>query len=237
MGDPFVPPFAWLNPILLIFSAVAMLAALRIVSRAMVQSVMQGGARCEIPFLAVGGCVLISLALALATYALHRFVQLPAIALDREARVEAATLVKVGHEVPAFRLEALDGETIDSELFEGKVVFLSFFATWCGPCLRELPHVQEIFEAHHDREDFVLIVVGRDETEEAVAAYRKKHDFSFPMAADPEREVYEKFALGFIPRTYIISREGKVAFAATGFEEEDLETIRRTLADLLHEAE
>jgi peroxiredoxin len=78
-------------------------------------------------------------------------------------------------------------------------------------------------------------VIGREETDEKVKAFKKKHGFSFPMAADPEGAVFSLFAKDRIPRTYIISKEGKVCSSTTGFAGEEhfaeIKTaVRRELA-------
>ena len=71
------------------------------------------------------------------------------------------------------------------------------------------------------RNDFSVIVIGRDETDDAVKAFKKKHGIRFPIAADPGGVVFSLFAKESIPRTYIISREGKVVFSETGFAGEE----------------
>jgi len=154
---------------------------------------------------------------------------------SNEEEVRKASLLTVGQQAASFHLKTLDGKDFSLDRQRGKVVLLNFFATWCGPCRAELPHVQKIWEANHDRSDFVLLVVGREESDETVAKFKKKDRYTFPMAADPKRAAYSLYAKQFIPRTYLIDREGRICFASTGFRPEELRELKRQLAKQLGE--
>jgi peroxiredoxin len=138
---------------------------------------------------------------------------------------EAATLTKAGQVVPDFKVTSLDGREYSREALRGKVVLLNFFATWCGPCLAELPRVEkEIWQKYKDR-GLVVLVVGREHENAEVAQFQKKQKYTFAMAADPKREVYGKFATHYIPRTYLIDRDGKIAHQAVGYTEPEFKTL------------
>src|SRR5438552_18915040 len=74
---------------------------------------------------------------------------------------DATTLTKVGDAVPQFTVQTVDGQTLTPESLKGKVVLLNFFATWCGPCNAEMPHLQKLYERFKDK-PFVLMSVGRE---------------------------------------------------------------------------
>ena len=148
----------------------------------------------------------------------------------RQERIDAVSHVSVGDTIPSFRIKDVDGSEFAIDELRGNVVLLNFFATWCGPCLQELPHIQELWEDNHKRDDFSMLVIGREETDESVAEFRAKHGFSFPIAADPERSVYSLFAEERIPRTYLLSRDGKVCLSTTGFYEQELDELKSELA-------
>lgn len=131
---------------------------------------------------------------------------------------EDATLTKVGQTAPGFRVKTPDGKEFSLEAKKGRVVLLNFFATWCGPCMEEMPHVEkEVWRVFKDK-GLEVIAIGREHSDAEVAAFQKKSGHTFAMAADPKREIYAKFATQYIPRTYLIGKDGKIVFQHTGFD-------------------
>ncbi len=165
------------------------------------------------------GCLVSSLAVGAANYSLVYSVQVPA--MDRHVLYTPGTIALVGEQVPVASFTALDGTTVRLSELRGKVVVLNFFATWCGPCRMELPHLQQLWNDLHGNEEFAMLVVGREETPETVAAFKSTHDFTFPMAADSDGSAFRKFAEDSIPRTYVLSRDGTILFQGRGFAEID----------------
>lgn len=71
------------------------------------------------------------------------------------------------------------------------MVLVSLFATWCGPCQLELAEVQKmLWPKYKDNKDFVLLVIGREHTDEQLKAYNERKKFTFPLYPDPKREVF-----------------------------------------------
>jgi len=151
----------------------------------------------------------------------------------RQERIDAVSLVNVGDTAPSFSITDTSGAEVVLDDLRGKVVLVNFFATWCGPCLQELPHIQKLWDGNRSNADFALIVIGREETNESVTAFQSKYAYSFPMASDPEQSVYSRYAKELIPRTYLVSRDGKICFASTGFYEEDMAKLQKELAKQL----
>ncbi|HEX5471258.1 MAG TPA: TlpA disulfide reductase family protein, partial [Lacipirellulaceae bacterium] len=139
------------------------------------------------------------------------------------------TLAHAGERAPDFRLTRIDGTPIQSSDLRGNMVVLNFFATWCGPCQMELPHLQSIWEEFGSDSHFRMLIVGREETDDTVRAFQHKNGFTFPMAADPKGSVYKKFATEYIPRTYLISADGTIAFETTGFYEPELARLKKLI--------
>lgn len=173
-----------------------------------------------------------AVAMCAAPIVLAELVWIPSLA-RRQAQAykekrEAASRTKDGDAAPVFKIDTDEGLEFALEKQRGKVVLVNFFATWCLPCVKELPHLQELWNEHKHRTDFALLVIGREETDDAVKAFKKKRGFSFPIAADPEGAVFSLFAKERIPRTYIISREGKVCWSQIGFAGEESFTEIKT---------
>jgi peroxiredoxin len=223
-------PYTWLNPILLIASVSLVCLALPLVVFSFA-SRRFSKRRLRLTALA---SFIVGVALGAANYGLIFLVQLPAFSRQTLQRIEedrlASSLVRPGDRAPNFRVKVDDGSELEIDHLRGKVVVLNFFATWCGPCMMELPHIQETWDKYRGRTDFALLAVDREETSETVAAFKKKQDFTFPMAADPKRSVYSQYAKERIPRTYLISRDGMIRFVCTGFNEERLDELKRELA-------
>jgi peroxiredoxin len=172
--------------------------------------------------------------------ALLYWVFLPSLGREAERakqeRIGAASFLKVGEVAPTFHIRDVDGTEFSIDDLRGKVVLLNFFATWCGACDLELPHLQKLWDKNRDTSDFSMLVVGREETNASVAAFKTEHGYSFPIAADPERSAYSLYAKDLIPRTYLIARDGTICFATTGFYESDFERLKKELANQLHQS-
>src|SRR5437868_6984675 len=105
---------------------------------------------------------------------------------DDEAK---STLVKAGEKAPDFTCKPITGEEFSLGKQQGTVVLVNFFATWCGPCLAELPHLEkEVMKKYGDRKDFKLIVIGREHGAEELEKFAKEKKLSVSMAPDPKRE-------------------------------------------------
>lgn len=132
---------------------------------------------------------------------------------------DESALTKVGDAVPAFELKLMDGTAVTPTSLRGKVTVINFFATWCGPCRAEMPHLEKaVWQKFKDNGKFTMVAVGREHSNEELAAFQKEEKLTFPFAADPQRQTYSKFAKQFIPRTYVIDAEGKIVFQSVGYD-------------------
>jgi thiol-disulfide isomerase/thioredoxin len=107
---------------------------------------------------------------------------------------------------------ATDGREIDLAAMEGKVVLVDFWATWCGPCIAEMPNLLAAYEKFHDK-GFEILGISLDQDGDALAEYVKENGLKWPQYFDGkgwENEFSTQFGITSIPATYLIGKEGKV---------------------------
>lgn len=111
---------------------------------------------------------------------------------------------------PDFCLESLKGGKIQLKNLKGKVIFLNFWATWCGPCKEEMPSMEALHQQFKDR-DFVFLAISVDYGgAKAVKKFMEKHRYSFPVVLAPNSKTLQSFEINRIPATLIIDREGRM---------------------------
>lgn len=135
--------------------------------------------------------------------------------------VEETTLTKVGQSAPDFTVATLDGGAFSLSGQRGRVVLVNWFATWCPPCIEEMPHLQKEVWEEFRGSDFAMVSVAREETLQVVQPFVLKHELTWPFAVDPQREAYARYAAAYIPRNQVINREGKIIFQSQGFEKKE----------------
>ena len=138
---------------------------------------------------------------------------------------DTTTYIFAGDVAPAFKVTTLDGAEIDIEKLSGKVILINYFATWCPPCMKEMPYLESEIYNKIDDDDFVLVCIGREHTEDELVKFKEEKGFNLPMAPDPGREIYSKYAKMMIPRNFVIGRDGKVIYQHIGFETEEFEKM------------
>ncbi len=141
-----------------------------------------------------------------------------ASAQSEEDQIKATTLIKQGDKAPDFTVEMFNGEQVTLSKLKGKVVLINFWATWCPPCRQELTHVQKEIIDHFKGQDFVFLPISRGEKKSVVEAFREKTGYTFPMGLDPKQEIYKKYASNYIPRNFVVGKDGKVIYVSVGFE-------------------
>lgn len=145
----------------------------------------------------------------------------------------ATTLVAAGDEAPDFAVEMVGDDSLRLSALRGKVVLLNFWATWCPPCREELTRVQRDIVDRFAGRDFVFLPVSRGETREAVEEFRRQTGYGFAMGLDPEQRIYDRYANNYIPRNFLIGKDGKVVEATIGYDPEEFDALIRTIEQTL----
>ena len=125
----------------------------------------------------------------------------------------AGAAVEVG-DTPKFQLPLLDGPTVTHEALRGKYVVLDFWATWCGPCIKAMPHMKEL-RAKYRSQGVELVGVSLDSNRSALQKMVKQDGLDWPHAFDGQgwkNATAQQFGVTGIPRTFLLSPEGEVLF-------------------------
>ena len=117
--------------------------------------------------------------------------------------------VSEGDRAPGFIVSDDQGVGVGLDDYGGKVVLLNFWATWCPPCVQEMPSLDAIYRELRDR-GFVVLGISVDEDADQYRAFLDSSGVSFPTARDPERTVSVRYGTMKYPESYLISREGRV---------------------------
>lgn len=152
--------------------------------------------------------------------------------------------VGTGEMAPSLRLPTLDGDTASLAALRGRVVLLNIWATWCAPCVREMPALQRVYERYRDR-GLEVLAVSTDAAPGTrrpdgsvvglVSEFVDRFGLTFPVALDPSAEVEGRFGTEWLPTTVLIDREGRIRFLEIGAREWDEEPWIGEIESLLKE--
>jgi thiol-disulfide isomerase/thioredoxin len=118
---------------------------------------------------------------------------------------------------PGFTLESIDGKKVSLSDFKGKIVYIDFWATWCGPCIAEMPHSKKLKEKFVGNDSIVFMYVSVD-NEESIDDWKslvKKKGMSGVQLISrdgSEERVADRYGISFIPRFVLVDKNGKIAY-------------------------
>ncbi len=118
-------------------------------------------------------------------------------------------VLSVGDSAPDFELVDLDGNTHRLSDYKGQGVFLNFWGTWCGPCKREMPHMEKMHTEFEDKGVHILAVSVKD-AKLKVESFRERYKLTFPIAIDQTDSVKGLYNISPLPTTFLINEDGKI---------------------------
>jgi thiol-disulfide isomerase/thioredoxin len=131
-----------------------------------------------------------------------------------------------------FNIKDLAGNEIDAKSLKNKVIFLNLWATWCGPCRKEMPSIQELYsKVDHEKIAFVMLSLDTEADHQKIVKYIADKGFSFPVY-ETSGALPGQLQVSVIPTTFIIGKDGKIALKKTGMEDYDTEHFGKLLEDL-----
>ena len=121
-----------------------------------------------------------------------------------------------GFLAPDFTLQDLGGTSYTLSDFRGEVVLVNIWATWCGPCRREIPSLERLYQSRRDK-GLEILAVSVDRTSSSkVASFAAKHQMSFPVLPNPRGDVGNKYWARSIPSTYLVDKKGVIRWKVRG---------------------
>jgi thiol-disulfide isomerase/thioredoxin len=130
-----------------------------------------------------------------------------------------------------WKLKSDNDTTFNFTDTKGKVVFVNFWATWCPPCIAEMPSLQALYTDYNDKVEFLFITNDDFKT---VESFKTKKEFNFEVFS-PVNEIPEALSTRSIPRTFIINKNGEIVVDESGAIDWNSETVREQLDQLLSE--
>ena len=143
--------------------------------------------------------------------------------------------VKVGDQLPEISLSMLNGEKWTNKDFENKVVIIQFTGSWCGVCKREMPHLEKRIWQKFKNEDFILIGIDIKDTKEKAEAFVKLTGVTYPIAHDPEAEIFSQFTLdgAGVTRNIVLNKKGEIVFLTRLFDENEFEGMIAKIKEII----
>lgn len=135
-----------------------------------------------------------------------------------------------GRQAPGFSLPGTDG-SVNLATFKGRVVYLDFWASWCGPCRKSFPWMNEL-QDQYSAQGLSVVAINMDKTREPAVAFLVDYPPSFTVAFDRQGVVADAYGVRAMPSSYLINRDGRVQSVHWGFVEGSERT--KMLSELEH---
>jgi len=136
---------------------------------------------------------------------------------------------------PSFSAPSHKGGNIKLSDYRGKVVFINFWATWCGTCKVEMPSMEKLYQRFKDF-DFEMLTISVDKDQSLIEPFLKEYNLTFPVLLDPEEEIAKKlYKTTGVPETFIVDKNGIIRFKAIGPDNWATDEYMEAFAQLIKE--
>ncbi len=115
-----------------------------------------------------------------------------------------------------FTLDKLAGGTLDFAKLEGKVVFINFWATWCPPCVAEMPGIQRLYDKYKDNPEIAFVMISLDSKRSKAEKFIAKKEFTLPVYFPNASRIPKVYESKGIPTTFVLDKEGYIAYKKVG---------------------
>ena len=144
--------------------------------------------------------------------------------------------VKVGDPVPPLTLQMINGEIWTNKDFIDKTVVIQFTGSWCSVCKKEMPELESRVWQNYKEKDFLLIGIDIKDTRARMISFIEKTGVTYPIAWDPEAEIFDLFTLkgAGVTRNIVINKKGEIVFLTRLFEEKEFQAMIDKIDELVN---
>ncbi|MEC7955429.1 MAG: TlpA disulfide reductase family protein [Bacteroidota bacterium] len=144
--------------------------------------------------------------------------------------------VKVGDPVPTLKLQMINGEIWTNKDFIDKTVVIQFTGSWCSVCKKEMPELESRVWQNYKEKDFLLIGIDIKDTRDRMISFIDKTGVTYPIAWDPEAEIFDLFTLkgAGVTRNIVINKRGEIVFLTRLFEEKEFQAMIDKIDELVN---
>ncbi len=145
-----------------------------------------------------------------------------------------AWTASVSNPAPNFTLKSLQGKNLKLSEMAGNVVLINFWASWCGPCLQEMPLLNKIHNKYEPL-GFTVLGINVEQSSDNARAFLSDRGVDFPVLLDSENRVSQLYDVVAMPTTVVVDRDGNMRFLHKGYKPGDEAQYRKMVKKLLRE--
>ncbi|MEO5347706.1 MAG: TlpA family protein disulfide reductase [Magnetococcus sp. YQC-9] len=133
-----------------------------------------------------------------------------------------------------FELKDSEGRIYKLSNYRGQTVLINFWATWCPPCLKEMPSMERLWKEMGEK-GFAILALNVGESAEAIASFSFQNDLTFPLLMDQNEKISRDWLVRALPSSYLVDRQGKIAYQVIGERDWDDPNLKKVILDLILE--